>query len=476
MPISKLHLAPILRMREQMGDKRKPLTRRWFKMARHDGQLRYGRSRVRFNIAACGRRSGKTEKAKRKLAAAALNAHMPQSRFYCPQQDPRFFAAAPTRDQAKDIYWEDLKMLIPKHTLLRSPNESELRIQIVNGAEIRVIGMDRPQRMEGHPWNGGVLDEYADMRKEVWSMHVRPMLADRRGWCDFIGVPNGRNHYYQLWKEAEIRETEEGESCEWMRHHWTSAEVLPLYGRGEEIELARRDMDELSFKQEFEASFLSFTGRAYWPWDELRHCGRLKYDQDQPLIFMFDFNVAPGVAAVAQEQELPSGCFGTGIIGEVWIPRGSNTPMVVNKLLSDWPDHNGKIFAYGDATGGRAGTAQTEGSDWYMIRRMLFQHYGSSRVFLKVPKVNPHPRDRVNSVNSRLKSLGGDVRLMVDPSRAPNVVKDFEEVVVVEGGSGEIDKKGNPDRTHLTDAIGYFVHREYPLKQIFVPSGERYWR
>ena len=150
--------------------------------------------------------------------------------------------------------------------------------------------------------------------------------------------------------------------------------------------------------------------------------------------------------------------------------------MVVNRLLSDWGDHRGKVFCYGDATGGRSGTSQTEGSDWYLIRKMLWQHFGSNRVFLKVPKRNPHERDRVNSVNSRLKSIDGDIRLMADPARAPMTVKDFEETVVVEGGSGELDKRSNPERTHLTDAIGYFIHREYPLKQRFVPTGDRYWR
>jgi hypothetical protein len=65
---------------------------------------------------------------------------------------------------------------------------------------------------------------------------------------------------------------------------------------------------------------------------------------------------------------------------------------------------------------------------------------------------------------------------MVDPSRAPHVIKDFEGVVVVEGGSGEIDKKANPELSHLSDGAGYYIFREFPVKKQYVASGQRYWK
>jgi hypothetical protein len=59
----------------------------------------------------------------------------------------------------------------------------------------------------------------------------------------------------------------------------------------------------------------------------------------------------------------------------------------------------------------------------------------------------------------------GLVRLVVDPAKAPNVVKDFEGVTLLAGGSGEIDKKGSEAKglTHLTDAIGYYVAEQFPV-------------
>ena len=130
-------------------------------------------------------------------------------------------------------------------------------------------------------------------KKKAWQENVRPALADRRGWCWFIGVPEGRNHYYDLDKQAKADDT-----GEWDSFHWVSADILPR----EEIEAAKRDLDELTFQQEFEASFVSFEGRAYYPFDERIHTARIRYNPKQPLVFCFDFNVAPGVAAVIQEK------------------------------------------------------------------------------------------------------------------------------------------------------------------------------
>lgn len=84
----------------------------------------------------CGRRSGKSEIARRKLILSALD---PDTGY----DDPNYFAAAPTRDQAKRIYWRDLKALLPE-MLVGKVSESEMLIRLVNGASVYVIGMDNP--------------------------------------------------------------------------------------------------------------------------------------------------------------------------------------------------------------------------------------------------------------------------------------------------------------------------------------------
>jgi hypothetical protein len=422
------------------------LTPRWTPLRPHPTQIALIESRARFKVVPAGRRSGKTERAKRQLIKSALRARG--------REDPRYFAAAPTRDQAKAIYWEDLKALVPRN-LVVDKSETDLMLRLINGAELWVLGLDKPERVEGRPWDGGILDEFANMKPAAWGQNVRPALdtLGRPGWCWLIGVPEGRNHYYDLWKYATS-----GSDPEWQGFSWHSSDILPP----EAIEAAKRQLDELTFQQEYEASFVNFEGRAYYPFTEAEHCARLTYSARNDLVFCFDFNVDPGVCAVAQEQRLPSGFDGTGIIGEVHIPRNSNTPAVCKKLIQDWGSHEGRVQCYGDATGGSRGTAKVQGSDWDLIAADLGAHFGS-RLHLNVGKDNPKERARINAVNARLKATDGSIRLMVDPSKAPETVKDFEGVKLLKGGSGEIDKKDDPRRTHLTDGVGYYVEREFPI-------------
>lgn len=433
------------------------LTTRWTQLKAHPEQSRLWYKPSRFNVNPAGRRSGKTELAKRKLV---YNAIAGLSQF----DDPRYFAAAPTYNQAKRIYWDDLKRLIPKWFLAKPPSESDLTIHGINGSLIQVIGMDKPERIEGSPWDGGILDEFGNMKKDAWAKNVRPALSDRKGWCDLIGVPEGRNHYYDIAKEAQ-----ENKSGEWGYFWWISADILDPF----EIAAAKEDLDELTYQQEYEASFLNFEGRTYYAYLDHTHNARISYDPLQPLIFCFDFNVAPGVAAVVQEKQITDWRTGlmligetvSGIIGEVFIPRNSNTIMVCKKLITDWGKHNGNVICYGDSTGGANKSSSIGGSDWDLVKQVLRQHFGD-RLSFCVPAANPSERDRINSVNSRLRTMTGKVRLMVDPNKAPHVAKDFEGVQCVKGGSGEIDKKINPELTHLTDAIGYYIHKEFPVRKI----------
>jgi len=431
------------------------LTTRWTPLRYHVVQQELFHTKVRFPISPSGRRSGKTELAKRKIVKCALNG----TDF----DDPNFFAGAPTRDQAKRIFWEDLKALVPKKFLASRPSESDLMIHLINNTKIWVVGLDKPERIEGMPWDGGVLDEFGNMKEDTWYQHVRPALADRHAWCWFIGVPEGRNHYYDI-NNLALADT----SGEWGVFHWLSKDILPK----EEIEAAKRDLDELTYLQEFEGSFVNFTGRAYYTFDEKYNCAKLGYDPKAPLILCFDFNVAPGVAVVCQEYNMVDdddiviiGETATGVIGEVYVPRASNSEIVTKKLIKDWDMHLGEIHVYGDATGGAKGTAKIVGSDWDIVLTLLYQHYGRSRVFKHIPKANPSERARINAVNSRCRSHEGVIRLYVDPSKAKYTKIDFDGVRLVEGGSGEIDKEHDPKLTHLTDAIGYYITREFPVRK-----------
>ena len=226
-----------------MGDEL-AITKRWEKLKEHAVQKAYWQSKALYNLLPAGRRSGKTELFKRKLIKCAMRGTK--------HDNARFFAAAPTFQQAKRIYWQDLKRLTPRW-MIKSISETDLLIRLINGSDIYVVGMDKPERIEGQPWDGGGLDEYANMKAEAWGANIQPALADRNGWCDFLGVPEGRNHYYEQAKIAQADKT-----GLWGYFHWISADILPP----EVIQRAKDTLDELTYLQEYEASFNNFTGRA----------------------------------------------------------------------------------------------------------------------------------------------------------------------------------------------------------------------
>ncbi len=432
------------------------LTPRWTKLTFHQIQNLYWNSRSRFNVVPSGRRSGKTEIAKRRIVKAALKWHK--------TNDGNFILSAPTNKQAKEIYWDDIKNLVPNDALLtpekawKSINESSLTLSLWNKARLRVVGLDKPERIEGSPIDGMVLDEYGNMKERVWTHHVRPALSTigRLGWADLIGVPEGRNHYYRIANSAMAKmllELPWEES--WSYFHWKSSEILSP----SEIEAARSELDELTFQQEYEGSFVNFTGRAYYSFTrELNASKRVQYNSELDLHLCFDFNVEPGVAAAIQEVDGV-----TCVVGEVYIPKNSNTIRVCDKLLTMYGSHPGNVWLYGDASGGARGSAKVAGSDWDLVKAALRPVFGVDKLLFRVDRRNPAERSRVNSVNSRCKSASGEIRLLVDPINCKHSVDDFEGVVLLEGGSGEIDKGDDPTKTHLTDAIGYYIHKRHPI-------------
>ena len=422
------------------------LTERWSQLDEHKEQLHLVNSKARFRVVAAGRRSGKTERLKRQLVRASLRP---------PSVDhPTFVAAAPTRDQAKRIFWQDLKSLSPREWVT-GISESELTIRYRTGAQLMVVGLDRPQRIEGIPVDGIGIDEIAEVKRESWEQSIRPALSTkgRPGWAWFTGRPKGRGLFYELYSRAGTRDG-------WESFTWTSATVIDP----QEVEQARADLDPLTFAQEYEAQWVSFEGLAYYQWDPREHLRQLTLLPFLPVAVSLDFNVDPGTAAIMQEQTI-DGQQATCVVDEVHIPHNSNTPAVCRKIIEKLKGHNGEIHVYGDPAGGARHTSQSDGTDWDIVRNMLRPVFGE-RLRMRVAKHHPYIRDRVNCVNTRLKSAAGIVRFAVDPRTAPNVVRDFEGVTLLKGGSGEIDKVGceRQGLTHLSEAIGYYIHERHPIE------------
>jgi phage terminase large subunit len=157
-----------------------------------DAFLDFHKRDQRWAVLVCHRRAGKTVATICDTIRRAVTENKP---------DARYAYIAPYYAQAKNIAWDYLlKFAAPA---IVKANQSELWVELVNGAKIRLFGADNPDALRGLYLDGVVLDEYADMKPRLWGEIVRPLLTDRQGWATFIGTPKGHNAFYDIYNEAQ---------------------------------------------------------------------------------------------------------------------------------------------------------------------------------------------------------------------------------------------------------------------------------
>ncbi len=224
--------------------------------------------RERFAIGVAHRRAGKT--------VACINDLVKKASLLQREYPPgRLGYVGPQLNQSKDNVWLYLKHYTAP--LMRDKNESDLWVELFNGARIRLYGADNPDRIRGAYFDEVVLDEYADMAPSVWGEIVRPMLTDYQGGATFIGTPKGRNSFHDMFERAK------GDP-DWFTFMLRASEtgILPP----KELESARRDMTPEQYDQEFECSFDAAILGAYYGRDiaAVERAGRICEVEHDPAL------------------------------------------------------------------------------------------------------------------------------------------------------------------------------------------------
>lgn len=399
-------------------------------ISNHPAQFKIWRHPARIKWVCAGRRFGKTLLGKEYLIEG------------CSISKSNMLYTAPTYGQAKQIMWEKLKERFREMGWKIDKNEAELRItRVFNQSNIWLKSGNEPDRILGDGYDRWVGDEFGDNPVELWTKAVRPALSDKRGTALIIGTPKGFNHFYEYHNNAK---TTPGHASFQFR-----TIDSPFFQTPEglaEVEAARADLDEKTFRQEYEASFEAFYGRVCYAFDRIKHNTDYEYKDDLPIYVGQDFNRTPMSSCLFQ------------LIGGKMIQfselsvNTSSTDEVCTIIKTKYP----KAINYGiimrpDATGKRK-TSNASKSDFEIIRE-----HGLS---IDVANSNPSRVDRWAACNRALEK--GLVSINV--RNCPKTVKDLESIIYKEG-TCELSLK-DPLQGHLFDSFGYNICQQFGIIKV----------
>ena len=421
------------------------LTPAWTALKPHSLQSQAWRSKARFICLVAGRGSGKTELSRRRIVRM-----LPIKK---PWPNPIYFYALPTYKQAKRVAWRPILNLIPPEWVKGRVNESELRVDTVFGSSLYIVGMDKPQRIEGDQWDGGIIDESCDQKPGGFTRSVVPALSHRNGWCWRIGVPKrvgvGATEFKDFWKKGLTRTDPDIESFT-----WPSSDILS----DEQLRFARANLDERDYNEQYNATWETLGGRVFYAFsgadagEDSTNVRNVEYDREKPIIVGSDFNVDPMAWIIAQEH-IENGIKQLHVFDEIWI-RNTNTRETLDRLSARYGSHESGFDFFGDATG-RARNTRASESDYVQIKND--KRFRNARIWY--PKGNPSRHNRFAACNAMFRNADGNRRCFISP-KCVNLIRDLEYRAYKENSS-EPDDSG--DIGHITDALGYVIHKMFPL-------------
>jgi len=409
-------------------------------------QAKVAKSDKRFRVLITGRRFGKTTLSIRELCKYAA----------IPKQEVWY--VAPSYKMAKGIVWRKLKYKLQDLHWIEKTNESELYIDLKNGSRISLKGADNYDSLRGVGIDFLILDEFADIDPEAFYEVLRPTLADTKGSAMFVGTPKGTGNWsYDLYNMVKQ------DSSNWDSFTFTTIEggFVPE----KEVEEAKQLLDERTFNQEFNASFVTSGNRVWYGFDHDKNVKPYngKYDEvfnrlkDAPdvLYIGMDFNIDPMSAVIfARNGDV------IHAIDEIEI-FGSNTDEMVQEIKSRYPRKQVKV--YPDPASRQRKTSAGGRTDISILKNAGFQVFAPHRH-------NPI-RDGVNAVNSKLCNASGVRSFLVDP-RCKSLIKCLDRHNYKEGTT-------IPDKTtgydHLADAMRYLVDYLFPVNLVIDDDPDERW-
>lgn len=201
---------------------------------------------------------------------------------------PQYAYIAPYRNQAKRIAWNYL-LYYTANIPYRKVNAGELYVELPSrnknspGARIYILGADYPDALRGMYLDGVILDEYAQMKPELYGEIIVPALADRNGFAFFVGTPKGQNAFYERYLAA-LKDDNYFTCC----YRADETGIIP----DDKLEEMKREMTDIEIRQELLCDFTASASNVVIPIDVVTEAAARSIRPDQvqglPLIMAVD--------------------------------------------------------------------------------------------------------------------------------------------------------------------------------------------
>jgi hypothetical protein len=353
---------------------------------------------------------------------------------------------APTFPMLRDSTLASLTEILERNQIPFEWNKGDNILTMKDsGSRILLRPVDDFDRLRGTNLAGFGLDELTYTQEGAWLRlegRLRDPKATRR--CGFaVWTPKGFDWVYRKFIAHPV-EGYEAILAKPYENRFLLDEVPDFYER------LRASYDENFFRQEVMGDYLNVRGGlVYSSFDRKRNVKELEPVQGLPLLWALDFNVDPLCSLVAQKLKDE-----VRVLDEI-VLRRATTEQLCEAFADRFGNPAGGVDVYGDASGAAMHTS-SDSTDYGVIRD--FFRVRGVRVRFRVPKSNPSVRDRVVTVNGKLRNAADEVSMFVSP-KCKELIDDFEQVSYEED-STQIDKTKDRRRTHSSDALGYLVWQE----------------
>lgn len=353
----------------------------------------------------------------------------------------------PTYDLARLILIPRLLEILDTANVPYLHNKSENVVYLLNRGMFVIRTLDKPNRIIGYEAFRSHVDEIDTLKfknaTEAWNKIVARNRQKLPGnptnqVCAYT-TPEGYNFVHNKWEKNPTP------------HH--KYIVAPTYSNihnlpEDYVDNLKLNYDENLLQAYCDGEFCNLTtGSVYHKFDRNLNHSSIAIDprRKESLYVGMDFNVGRGCAVIHVLRDgLP--------IAVDEVVNSFDTPdtiRVLKERYDGWP-----ITIFPDASGKNRKSQNASESDLQLLRNAGFR--------VKKIKSNPGIKDRIATMNGMFCNANGERRYKVNTDECPFYTDSLEQQAYDANG---LPEKGEGKGDDVTEAAGYYLHNQFPIKK-----------